>query len=140
MRRYAVGFLIDTHNNVLLIRKNRPEWQAGKLNGIGGKVEEGELPIDAMNREMFEETDVSGIDWEQYATLREDGELGDYELYVFRSFVPSLYDIKFKSKTDEIVNRFSVLDLHNENIIPSARWFIHMAYDPNISNVEILYQ
>jgi hypothetical protein len=36
---YVVGFAFDTDGRVALIRKNRPEWQAGRLNGIGGHVE-----------------------------------------------------------------------------------------------------
>lgn len=39
---YVCGFLFDrSFENVLLIRKNRPEKQKGRLNGVGGKVEEG---------------------------------------------------------------------------------------------------
>lgn len=44
---YVAGFLfgpMPRHNYVALIRKNKPDWQKGKLNGIGGKVEAGETP------------------------------------------------------------------------------------------------
>ena len=34
---YACGFLFsDDRRHVVLIRKRRPAWQAGKLNGVGG--------------------------------------------------------------------------------------------------------
>lgn len=56
-RRFVLGFCFDIgYHNVLLIEKNRPPWQAGKLNGIGGKIEEGESPSGAMVREFQEET------------------------------------------------------------------------------------
>ena len=42
--------------SVLLIRKARPDWQAGKLNGIGGKVEGAETITEATVREFREET------------------------------------------------------------------------------------
>lgn len=42
--------------NVLLIRKKRPTWQAGRLNLPGGKVEIWENVKQAAAREMFEET------------------------------------------------------------------------------------
>jgi 8-oxo-dGTP pyrophosphatase MutT (NUDIX family) len=29
---------------VLLIEKQKPAWQRGKLNGVGGKIEPGENP------------------------------------------------------------------------------------------------
>src|SRR5690349_13991679 len=41
---YALGFLFDGTGRVVLIRKRRPAWQAGLLNGVGGKVEPGEAP------------------------------------------------------------------------------------------------
>ena len=57
MKAYVVGFAFDiTNENVALILKTKPEWQAGLYNGIGGKIEEGERPIDAMSREFEEET------------------------------------------------------------------------------------
>ena len=38
MTKYVVGFMFSPDKQfVALIRKNRPEWQAGKLNGIAGK-------------------------------------------------------------------------------------------------------
>lgn len=57
MTRYVLGFMV-WGSLVSLIRKKRPEWQAGKLNGVGGHVEEGEPPRNAMAREFFEETGV----------------------------------------------------------------------------------
>lgn len=39
MQHYVVGFQFARRGNlVTLIRKNHPEWQAGKLNGVGGKT------------------------------------------------------------------------------------------------------
>lgn len=57
---YVVGFAFsEERSRVVLIRKTKPKWQAGYLNGVGGKVE----PTDssahaAMAREFHEETGV----------------------------------------------------------------------------------
>lgn len=59
MKRYVLGFAFDHLGRVALIRKNRPAWQAGKLNGVGGKAEDGEKAVDSMVREFLEETGVS---------------------------------------------------------------------------------
>jgi hypothetical protein len=49
--RYVAGFLFDSAlHNVLLIEKQKPEWQVGMLNAIGGKIEGDELPMDAKCR------------------------------------------------------------------------------------------
>jgi 8-oxo-dGTP diphosphatase len=38
--RYVLGFMFSSdHSEVALIRKRKPEWQRGKLNGIGGKCD-----------------------------------------------------------------------------------------------------
>lgn len=58
-RRYVVGFIFSLdRQSVLLIRKNRPQWQLGKLNGIGGEIEKGETPHAAMTRECAEECGI----------------------------------------------------------------------------------
>lgn len=78
---YVVGFAFSqTMRSVVLIEKRKPEWQAGKLNGVGGKmeivrsdfVEHLELPRDAMAREFLEETGVrtEGTDWLLFEVMR----------------------------------------------------------------------
>ena len=57
MQAYTVSFIFDpTLERVLLIHKNRPAWQRGKLNGVGGKLEAGETPVMCITREVREET------------------------------------------------------------------------------------
>jgi 8-oxo-dGTP diphosphatase len=54
---YCLGFVVDpSGERVLLMEKRRPSWQAGRLNGIGGKVEGEETGVEAMVRECQEET------------------------------------------------------------------------------------
>src|SRR5437764_210410 len=72
MRSYVCGFLFSPdRSQVLLIRKNRPAWQAGKLNGVGGKVEPGESLHAAMRREFREEAalDLPESAWRHCLTL-----------------------------------------------------------------------
>jgi len=69
---YVLGFMFSTdHTRVALIRKIKPDWQRNRLNGIGGKVEIDERPIDAMTREFTEETGLvtSNRQWKNFATL-----------------------------------------------------------------------
>ena len=57
---YVLGFQFNNDGDrVALIKKGRPEWQAGLWNGIGGGVERGEPVKLAMEREFQEETELS---------------------------------------------------------------------------------
>lgn len=58
MMLYVLGFAQAPDGRIALIKKARPESQAGKYNGIGGKVEQDEMPDQAMVREFEEETGV----------------------------------------------------------------------------------
>jgi 8-oxo-dGTP pyrophosphatase MutT (NUDIX family) len=45
--------------HVLVIHKNRPDWQKGKINLPGGHMEKGETPEVAAIRELKEETGLA---------------------------------------------------------------------------------
>jgi len=49
----------DPSSDVLLVLKNKPSWQCGKLNLVGGKIEPGETPDNAARRELEEESGFS---------------------------------------------------------------------------------
>lgn len=58
MQIYTLGFAFDPYGRVALIKKAKPEWQAGRYNGIGGKHDGKELNAECMSREFEEETGV----------------------------------------------------------------------------------
>jgi len=70
MQKYVCGFMFNQRmSSVILIRKQKPEWQAGMLNGVGGKVEKGEHERVAMIREFKEETGVHYENWKRFAII-----------------------------------------------------------------------
>lgn len=76
MKLLTVGFVFDaTLEQVLLVHKQKPDWQVGKLNGPGGKVEDGETPLQCVARECLEETclDIPTDDWRHFATILNNG-------------------------------------------------------------------
>ena len=97
MTTYVIGFMFTNDwKDVLLIRKNRPAWQAGKLNGVGGHIEPGEEPIQAMVREFKEETGLTTTnkDWTQMLIVTNQ----DYQIYVFRTYIDNVGIIEGKNK------------------------------------------
>jgi 8-oxo-dGTP diphosphatase len=57
MKKYVVSFILTPDfKYVWLIKKKTPEWQKDCLNGIGGKIELGETPKEAIIRELQEES------------------------------------------------------------------------------------
>ena len=46
---------------ILIVKKDRPEWQKGRYNLPGGKIEEGESPEEAAIRELEEEAGLNPI-------------------------------------------------------------------------------
>lgn len=112
MTDYVLGFAftMDRHR-VLLIEKRRPAWQAGLWNGIGGKIEAGETPLQAMSREAVEEAGIK-VAWSPLATLRGDGFL----IHVFQAFNDNI--MSAESRTDE---RVSIHGLSYLKLIPAPR-------------------
>jgi 8-oxo-dGTP pyrophosphatase MutT (NUDIX family) len=111
MISYVVGIIFDELiDKVLLIRKNRPDWQVGKLNGVGGKIEQDETPNDAMVRECYEECGLLLDNWVLFDTYTDDK---DYLVYFFTAIVPNL-DGAY-SCTDELVEIHELIPLFEEN-------------------------
>lgn len=124
-RKYVVGFLFSEDRQwVALIRKTKPEWQAGKLNGIGGKIEWGESHFTAMGREFKEETGLGGVTWRHFAEMHNS----EVSVYCFTGIAggrPML-----KRTTDEKPDWFIVDGVtQRTDLIPNLRWLIPLALD-----------
>lgn len=120
--RYVVGFRFSKDfSRVVVIRKNRPVWQKGLLNGIGGKIEPGESPLDAMVREFLEETGMktAAAEWVQAANVRGGGDPSGYDLYFFGS-VGDLFGVQ--TTTDENILVVSTDSLPVSALAPCAGW------------------
>jgi len=124
---YVAGFLFSTSGKqVALIQKTKPDWQKGKLNGIGGKIEEGETPLEAIRREFQEETGANVMEWRQFVEMRWRGA-------VIHFFVAH-GDHGLTSITEEIVGWYDVDFLFNAPTLPNLRWLVPMALDKDIAS------
>ncbi len=106
-----------TFEDVLLVLKDRPPWQAGMLNLVGGKIEKGETPEEAALRELKEE---SGLDGER--PLLMGAITGPWGIcYCVRVSVWYELAVPRESET-EVVTWASWLELCNhERLMPNLR-------------------
>jgi 8-oxo-dGTP pyrophosphatase MutT (NUDIX family) len=110
-----------------LILKNRPAWQEGFWNGIGGKVEGSEEPYQAAIREFKEETGVEEFFWVHYATVygKEPDREGTYEVYYYRALdTRALSNVRWL--TDEVVAIHRV-DSLPEKLVEHVNWMLPLA-------------
>lgn len=124
MATYVVGFLFSSDlKRVALVKKNRPEWQAGLLNGIGGKVEEGESPLEAMIREFHEEAGLFITQWKHFLKMS-DGALFKIDMFATAGDVDAV-----STKTDELIGIYEVADSIKLSTVENIPWLIFLAVD-----------
>lgn len=157
--RYVLGFMFnEAKTHVLLVKKNRPAWQAGLLNGIGSKIEPGEQPLEAMEREFQEETGyirrsygehyVDDNPWlfvgRRCRPALFEGQDNSYEMFIFATTFPDTSAIANKhaamvggyiaefqdSPIDEpIINAELDLNQLNDIGVPELVWHVKAALD-----------
>ena len=123
---YVAGFAF-AQDQVLLIQKQRPAWQSGRLNGVGGHIEDGESPLDAMHREFQEETGLAyhkdGPNWNHFATLHVN--YGCIWFFYFEGKWEHLRQAR--SSTDEKLIWCNPASVNIYNAIPNLTWLLPMA-------------
>jgi 8-oxo-dGTP diphosphatase len=129
VQQYVCGFLFSRdRTRVLLIRKRRPAWQAGKLNGLGGKIEPGETALEAMRREFREEAGVDVAEWQHVLTLSGADDAGSgrgWAGHFFRAFG----DVDAaRAITDEQLETHLTATLPRDTI-PNLHWIIPLMLD-----------
>ena len=128
--RYVLGFLFNRDmTEVALILKTKPKWQAGKLNGIGGKVEPGEASAEAMPREFAEEAGLGtrSCNWDHCLTM---GRTGQWRVRVYRNRVlrPSLRGLLRESPDPRTGEQVMIADVRNlsPHVISNVPWLVAM--------------
>lgn len=122
MKEYVVGFVFDqSYGRVLLIHKNRPQWQKGGLNGLGGLISTDESAEEAVSRKVNNEANLvtPTTGWSRVGEVRKDG---DVIYFLFITYSGKLDDAT--TMKDEQVEWFSLNDLP-DNIVPDSLFFLH---------------
>lgn len=125
IQKYVCGFMFnEARTRCVLIEKLKPAVQAGRLNGVGGKVEEKDITnMEAMIREFEEETGVTTDVWlwDSFAT----GYNSELQVVFYRAF----NDVAFAA-----ANTMEKEQVKRRNILPppdrcmdNLQWLIPLA-------------
>ena len=107
MMRVVVGITTD-NEEILLLKKNNPDWQKGLYNGIGGKVELNTTPLETIIKKCQEEFGVNISNW-----IELDSEISSsgIEIVYFLTTLNEGEIKKLQSQTDERAELFSINNL-----------------------------
>lgn len=135
--QYCLGFCFARNPTteteyVALIKKTKPSWQAGKLNGIGGKVEPNEMPFEAMIREFQEETGVKTTEgWHIFAQyIPTDSGLLDTAIarvFCYSTRMEWNQFCQIRTVTEEKTMLVEVSQLEHYPVLPNLHWLVPMA-------------
>ena len=135
MTKYVVGFYYVTNPNmVLLIEKNRPEWQKGLLNGVGGHIENDESAVEAMQREFFEEAGLKIIGWRGFLEISRQPDF-HVSFFYFKGDRGEMNTIH--ARTDEKLSWHAVNRLP-DTIIPNLAWIVPLSLEREIESPVII--
>ncbi len=123
---YTLGFIFDTElKRVLLVHKQKPEWQKGRINGIGGKFEVDETPSACISRETFEEAKlvIPGDQWLYVGAIYQEA-----------GAIAVLATVYAGDAGDAVKNDYEEVewfDAHElpENVISNLRWLIPLSLE-----------
>lgn len=133
---YVAGFLFSAdREQVVLVEKINPEWQRGRLNGVGGKIEPTDASSSAaMIREFQEEVGIIVHEWEMFCQVKNRGNL----TYFFRSFADGNLD-HISGQEAEKISAYPVSELDGLNTMPNLGWLIPMSLDGAVLDATVDY-
>jgi len=126
MKKYTIGIIFnETCSKVLLILKNRPDWQKGLYNFPGGHIEKREIAEECVGREIQEECGLNILygQWEHIGTILNKE---NYKVEIFTTKYNPKYNGKVKTMEDQEVSWFPI-DSLPKNLITNLTWLIPFA-------------
>lgn len=127
MKSYVVGLCFNESKSLvyLVLKAHGPSAVVGKWNGIGGGIESGETPMDAMVREWQEEVKaILPYRWRYFLKLHHPEV---WEVYFFET-TASINDVpKGINDVGELMSWRGATGLNE--VVPNLRWIVPMALD-----------
>jgi 8-oxo-dGTP diphosphatase len=124
---YVLALLFTADGRELvLVRKTRPAWQAGRVNALGGKINEGEHLLDAARREVREEAGIDVEGWDEFLVWYD----AEYRLHAVRAFDDAARAARTTEDQEVFLANVGALPL---NVIDNLRWIIPLALDRDVA-------
>jgi 8-oxo-dGTP diphosphatase len=133
MKYYVAGLMFDNcGSRVAMVEKKKfpPgfDWTLTPFNAIGGKIEEGEYPEEAMAREFREETGVvtEPKEWDFFLEVK----TSKWSVSFFRAFnTQHCFNVRTMEEERIVVS----LVANGNRWVPNLHWIIPMALNEDIS-------
>ena len=124
---YVLALLFTPdRSRVVLMRRTRPAWQAGRVNALGGKLLPGESPVAAARREVVEEAGVDLAAWEEFLVWDDPV----YRLHVVRAFDAAAGNARTAEDQEVFLAPVHALPVE---LIDNLRWLIPLALDRDVA-------
>lgn len=138
MYKYTLCF-IKKDNQVLMINRNKSPWM-GCWNGLGGKIENNENPIQSIKRELFEEANIDesfyNLKFKGIVTWNEEEFGFDGGLYLFIAELIKDINYSYPRKTREGILDFKdiewVISEENYGMSHNIKYFLPTALNSDI--------
>jgi 8-oxo-dGTP diphosphatase len=111
---------------LVLMRRTRPTWQAGRVNALGGRIIDGETAVSAARREVREECGVDVAEWTE-VLVWEDAE---YRMHVMRAMSSAAGDARTMEDQEVFLADVEALPA---NVIDNLRWLVPLALDTDVA-------
>lgn len=108
-------------SSVLLVLKNKPSWQKNRLNLVGGKIEDGEEPLEAAIRELKEETGIESQELKLMGTIEDTG----FKIYCYNLNLISTVELSPRLEEEELFGWYNWGEYSkDQRLIPNLRVII----------------
>ncbi len=129
MYAYTLCF-IKRNDEILMLNRQKKPWK-GAWNGVGGKIQTGETPLECVIREVFEETSIT-VDptkiYDKGVLTWTNFEAIGVGLHLFLYEVPHDYRLETPIKTDEGLLDWKKIvwinDFENEGMAKNIPYFL----------------